>query len=107
MALGTELGLYSVWNGEPKTFVSKGASELRFTSDSGEADGYTETPEVGRPRKWVDPEEEARDPEGRRRDGSSASRRKRKRAFLAEGREDLVIASAQVLRLCYWNRGMT
>ena len=50
MALGTELGLYSVWNGEPKTFVSKGASELRFTSDSGEADGYTETLEVGRPR---------------------------------------------------------
>ena len=34
MALGTELGLYSVWNGEPKRFVSKGASELHFTSDS-------------------------------------------------------------------------
>ena len=61
----------------------------------GEADGYTETLE------WVDSEEEARGTEGRRRDGSSASRRKRKRAFLVEGSEDLVIASAQVLRLYY------
>lgn len=58
MALGTELGFYSVWNGEPKRFVSKGV--VRATLYQWLWLGRRM--DTRRPWRWVNSEKEAEGP---------------------------------------------